>query len=344
MADGDGRPGPGRARWTGCSQRCATARPDLRLGRRGERMRGDQPLGLGDATDGARGAGRPRRAGSRCSARTTPAPRLDDVDHGAGRARARPAAPSTTCEALRRIERELERQGYLERGRAASCELTPRALRRLGVDRAAPGVRRARRARARRPRRPRRGCGRRADRGQPRAGGSATSSRSTSSAPSATPCCAPARAPGARHAACGSRSTTSRSSRPSGAPAPRSALLVDLSYSMALRGTWGAAKSTALALHRWSPRSYPQDAIEIIGFSDYARELQPDRARRPGVGHGPGHQPAARADAGRAGTSTSTATPSRSSWSSPTASRPRTCCRDGRRGVRLAAAAGDARR
>jgi uncharacterized protein with von Willebrand factor type A (vWA) domain len=53
------------------------------------------------------------------------------------------------------------------------------------------------------------------------------------------------------------------------------ALLVDLSYSMALRGTWGAAKSTALALHSLVTTRYPQDAIQIIGFSDYARVLQP---------------------------------------------------------------------
>jgi uncharacterized protein with von Willebrand factor type A (vWA) domain len=54
------------------------------------------------------------------------------------------------------------------------------------------------------------------------------------------------------------------------------ALLVDLSYSMALRGTWGAAKSTALALHSLVTTRYPQDAIEIIGFSDYARRLRPE--------------------------------------------------------------------
>ena len=53
------------------------------------------------------------------------------------------------------------------------------------------------------------------------------------------------------------------------------ALLVDLSYSMALRGTWAAAKSTALALHSLVTTQYPQDAIEIIGFSRYARVLQP---------------------------------------------------------------------
>ena len=53
------------------------------------------------------------------------------------------------------------------------------------------------------------------------------------------------------------------------------ALLVDLSYSMALRGTWAAAKSTALALHTLVSTKYPQDAIQIIGFSKYARVLQP---------------------------------------------------------------------
>ena len=51
------------------------------------------------------------------------------------------------------------------------------------------------------------------------------------------------------------------------------ALLVDLSYSMELRGTWGAAKQTALALHSLVTTRFPQDAIEIIGFSNYARVL-----------------------------------------------------------------------
>jgi uncharacterized protein with von Willebrand factor type A (vWA) domain len=51
------------------------------------------------------------------------------------------------------------------------------------------------------------------------------------------------------------------------------ALLVDMSYSMELRGTWGEAKTTALALHALISSKYPQDAIEIIGFSDYARVM-----------------------------------------------------------------------
>ena len=51
-------------------------------------------------------------------------------------------------------------------------------------------------------------------------------------------------------------------------------LLVDLSYSMALRGTWAAAKQTALALHALLRTRYPQDAIQVVGFSNYARELR----------------------------------------------------------------------
>jgi len=51
-------------------------------------------------------------------------------------------------------------------------------------------------------------------------------------------------------------------------------LLVDLSYSMHLRGTWSAAKQTALALHALVRSRYPQDAMQVIGFSNYARELR----------------------------------------------------------------------
>src|SRR5258708_19789078 len=59
-------------------------------------------------------------------------------------------------------------------------------------------------------------------------------------------------------------------------------LLVDLSYSMALRGTWGVAKQTALALHALIRSRYPQDSIQVIGFSNYARELR--EIDLPGLG------------------------------------------------------------
>jgi uncharacterized protein with von Willebrand factor type A (vWA) domain len=51
-------------------------------------------------------------------------------------------------------------------------------------------------------------------------------------------------------------------------------LLVDLSYSMALRGTWGAAKQTALALYSLVRTKFPEDSLQVIGFSNYARELR----------------------------------------------------------------------
>jgi uncharacterized protein with von Willebrand factor type A (vWA) domain len=51
-------------------------------------------------------------------------------------------------------------------------------------------------------------------------------------------------------------------------------LLVDLSYSMALRGTWSAAKQTALALYSLVRTRFPQDSLQVIGFSNYARELR----------------------------------------------------------------------
>ncbi len=50
-------------------------------------------------------------------------------------------------------------------------------------------------------------------------------------------------------------------------------LLVDLSYSMQLRGTWAAAKQTALALHALLRSKFPRDAVQVVGFSNYAREL-----------------------------------------------------------------------
>ena len=51
-------------------------------------------------------------------------------------------------------------------------------------------------------------------------------------------------------------------------------LLVDLSYSMALRGTWSAAKQTALALYSLIRTRFPQDSLQVVGFSNYARELK----------------------------------------------------------------------
>jgi uncharacterized protein with von Willebrand factor type A (vWA) domain len=54
-------------------------------------------------------------------------------------------------------------------------------------------------------------------------------------------------------------------------------MMVDLSWSMALRGSFQAAKKVALALHNLIKLQFSRDNLYIIGFSAYARELQADQ-------------------------------------------------------------------
>jgi uncharacterized protein with von Willebrand factor type A (vWA) domain len=51
------------------------------------------------------------------------------------------------------------------------------------------------------------------------------------------------------------------------------ALCVDLSFSMISEGRWGPMKQTALALSHLVATCFPQDALQIIGFSRYAIPL-----------------------------------------------------------------------
>lgn len=58
-------------------------------------------------------------------------------------------------------------------------------------------------------------------------------------------------------------------------PRTATALLLDLSYSMPLQGHFIPAKKMALALHALIEGKHRQDSLHLIGFSDYARRLQP---------------------------------------------------------------------
>ncbi len=58
-------------------------------------------------------------------------------------------------------------------------------------------------------------------------------------------------------------------------PRTATALLLDLSFSMPLRGHWIHAKRMALALHALIEGKYPQDSLYVVGFSDYARQMDP---------------------------------------------------------------------
>ncbi len=53
-------------------------------------------------------------------------------------------------------------------------------------------------------------------------------------------------------------------------------MMLDLSWSMALRGSFQSAKRVALALQNLIQTQFPKDCLYVLGFSAYARELRPD--------------------------------------------------------------------
>jgi len=53
-------------------------------------------------------------------------------------------------------------------------------------------------------------------------------------------------------------------------------IMLDMSWSMALRGSFQAAKKVALALYNLIKTRFPKDSLYILGFSAYARELKPE--------------------------------------------------------------------
>jgi len=53
------------------------------------------------------------------------------------------------------------------------------------------------------------------------------------------------------------------------------ALLIDQSFSMVMNDTWREAKTMALALHTLASTAYPLDALQVIAFANVARTVQP---------------------------------------------------------------------
>ncbi|MDR8409971.1 hypothetical protein MTP10_14635 [Nonomuraea sp. 3-1Str] len=239
-----------------------------------ERLGGEEPLAMGDAVTALEELADLTRLESALR-QDYPGARLDDIDEAAVR-RALGRSAVDDLEALRRIERELEEQGYLLR-RRGKLELTPKAVRRLGET----ALRRVFSSLD---------AGRRGDHDLHDAGsageltGSSRPWRFGDEQPIdvVRTLVNGVRNGGLRRAE-GSPGSAVRLSVDDFEVAEterRSAaavcLLVDLSYSMALRGTWAAAKQTALALQALVASKFPQDAVQIIGFSNYARVLQPD--------------------------------------------------------------------
>ena len=265
-------------------------RPDLRWGDRAA-MGGEQPLGLGDATTALEELADLESLEASLS-QDYPGASLDDVDVEALR-RSLGQRSVEDLEALRALERELTEQGFFTREHGR-LKLTPKAIRRIG---AAALQRIFRQLEAR-------------DRGDHDTEGAGVAGEPTGATrqwqfgdeqpldivgtlKNAVLRQGPDLVPSAAGPAVGTGGAVDAGG---GAPAgPRLALdagdfevleterrasaavclLIDLSYSMVLRDAWGAAKATALALNSLISTRYPQDALQIIGFSAMARNLRP---------------------------------------------------------------------
>ncbi len=249
------------------------ARPDLPWGKgqRGrERMRGEQGMGMGDATTALEELADLDDLESALG-QDYPGASLDDIDEAAvQRALGRSAVDDVA--ALQRIERELLEQGYLVRDSRGRLELSPRAVRRVGATALRKVFAKLEAG----------GRGGHDVRDAGAAGDSTGSSRAWAFGDEQpldvvrtvrNAVLRGGRQDGRVDLTVDDFEVVETERRTSACVA----LLVDLSFSMELRDTWGTAKQTALALHSLVTTKYPQDSIEIIGFSDYAQVLSPEK-------------------------------------------------------------------
>ncbi|MEO3748101.1 VWA domain-containing protein [Plantactinospora sp. B5E13] len=238
-------------------------RPDLSWDR-AERVRGDQPLGYGEAA-GALGEIADLDDLLDQLGQEHPGATLDDIDvESVQRNLGRDAADDVRR--LRELERELRRQGWVSRG-SDGLTLSPKALRRLG----GTALRRifSELESGRRGEHDLRSAG---------AAGEVTGASRPWEYGDEQPLDVVR--------------TVARAVRRGGAGVPVTlavedfevveterrastavALCVDLSFSMISEGRWGPMKQTALALAHLIATRFPQDSLQIIGFGREAMPL-----------------------------------------------------------------------
>ena len=279
--------GPLRGQLAELTGNLQALRPQLNWGR-GERMRGGEDLGYGDATAALGEIGELDEILDQLG-QEHPGATLDDVDvEAVERQLGRSAADDVRR--LRDLERELRRQGWVTRD-SAGLTLSPKALRRLGRtalaqvfsdlngkkrgehdlrDAGAAGdligssrrwqfgdeqpidvVRTIRNAVQRRA-----------------GGGSALLSRSGAESLSGPGAGNRRRDPMVRLEP--EDFEVAETERRASAVV---ALCVDLSYSMFADDRWGPMKQTALALSHLVATQFPHDSLQIIGFGKYAMSL-----------------------------------------------------------------------
>ncbi|MGW0230276.1 vWA domain-containing protein [Actinopolymorpha singaporensis] len=232
-------------------------------------MRGQQPLGYGEAVEALADLA-DLEALTEQLGQEHPGATLDDVDVEALERQLGPEA-AVDVRALRELERELERQGYVSRD-ADGLRLTPKALRRLGET----ALRRVFQELS---------TSGRGDHDDHRTGaadeptGASREWRFGDEHPidaTRTVHNAVLRSAAERRRPPLSLSVEdfeiAETERRSSAAV---ALCVDLSYSMIQEGRWGPMKQTALALSHLVATRFRQDALEIIGFDRVARRLSP---------------------------------------------------------------------
>ncbi len=240
-----------------------TLRPDLNW-QRGERIRGDQPLGYGEAT-GALGEIAELDELLDQLDQDHPGATLDDVDvEAVARTLGRDAADDVRR--LRELERELRRQGWVTRD-ADGLTLSPKALRRL----AGTALRRVFADLTAGPR------GQHDLRSAGAAGEVSGASRQWEYGDEQPLDVVRTLTRAVRRAGPGvpvrlvveDFEVVETERRASAAVA----LCVDLSYSMISQGRWGPMKQTALALSHLMATRFPQDALQIVGFGLEATTL-----------------------------------------------------------------------
>ncbi|MEU4676321.1 VWA domain-containing protein [Micromonospora sp. NPDC023737] len=238
-------------------------RPDLGWGR-GERVRGEQPLGYGEATGVLDEIAELDDLLDQLD-QEHPGATLDDVDvEAVARTLGRDAADDVRR--LRELERELRRQGWVTRD-AEGLTLSPKALRRLG----GTALRRVFADLTAGPRgqhdlRSAGAAGEVSGASRPWEYGDEqpldvvrTLTRAVRRAGPSVPV----------QLAVEDFEVVETERRASAAVA----LCVDLSYSMISQGRWGPMKQTALALSHLMATRFPQDALQIIGFGREAMPL-----------------------------------------------------------------------
>ncbi|MGZ4542221.1 MAG: hypothetical protein ACXVXI_03640, partial [Mycobacteriaceae bacterium] len=233
-----------------------------------EDFRGQQGMGLGEATQAMSDIGELERLAEQLS-QSYPGARMEDVDLDALERQLGPQAVAD-AQTLSEIERELQRQGFLDRAPDGNWRLSPKAMRTLGESALRDVAEQL--------------SARRGDRDTRRAGaageptGASREWQFGDSEPWDT-----------------TRTVTNAVLRTAGAPFPvrlsvadvevaeteqRSraavALLVDTSWSMVAEGRWLPMKRTALALHHLVSTRFRGDALQMIGFGRHARTLTPE--------------------------------------------------------------------